>query len=364
MRQFVTLVASAASFLLTPARTNGAETMVPPFDALYSLTVVGQPPVPAELNGLGIRPNAPNRLLIASKAQSPEAAVWSVGLVRDSLGHIVGLSEEPPVLEFSVGGLGSSLYASLVVLPNGVILFPGAGSDQIGQIFPGHTVPDLLIPVLPLGLGKYPSALFVHPPGWCFEGKMVVFSAWVHSGGQSMAIVDLIPTATGHWLIGCAENSVVNGISVTGVAAVPDNCVTGTFGHLIAVCENFEDRISFVPPDNNGLPNPVDFMTVVEGIDGPRGMTTDPVTGDLVFLDRDPSLRPLADRVRTLRFIGECGCPADLDQSGRVSGPDLAILLGAWGADCVDAGTDLNFDAIVDATDLAILLGAWGSCPD
>lgn len=49
---------------------------------------------------------------------------------------------------------------------------------------------------------------------------------------------------------------------------------------------------------------------------------------------------------------------ADLDGDGSVSAPDLAILLGAWGAgSCV---ADLDGDGLVDASDLAILLGSWG----
>jgi hypothetical protein len=52
------------------------------------------------------------------------------------------------------------------------------------------------------------------------------------------------------------------------------------------------------------------------------------------------------------------GCvAADLDCDGVVSGSDLGILLGQWGA----AGSaDLNGDGIVNGTDLGVLLGSWG----
>jgi hypothetical protein len=40
-----------------------------------------------------------------------------------------------------------------------------------------------------------------------------------------------------------------------------------------------------------------------------------------------------------------------------VSGSDLGILLGQWGA----AGSaDLNGDGIVNGTDLGVMLGSWG----
>jgi hypothetical protein len=51
--------------------------------------------------------------------------------------------------------------------------------------------------------------------------------------------------------------------------------------------------------------------------------------------------------------------PSDLDGDGVVSGPDLAILLGAWGAS--DPHADLDGDGVVGGSDLAILLGAWTS---
>jgi hypothetical protein len=52
------------------------------------------------------------------------------------------------------------------------------------------------------------------------------------------------------------------------------------------------------------------------------------------------------------------GCvAADLNCDGVVSGSDLGILLGQWGA----AGSaDLNGDGIVNGTDLGVMLGSWG----
>ena len=54
-------------------------------------------------------------------------------------------------------------------------------------------------------------------------------------------------------------------------------------------------------------------------------------------------------------------CPADLNGDAKVGAPDLATLLGAWGASASSA--DLNGDGVVGAQDLAALLSAWGNCP-
>ena len=46
----------------------------------------------------------------------------------------------------------------------------------------------------------------------------------------------------------------------------------------------------------------------------------------------------------------------DLDADGRISGSDLAFLLGSWGS----AGTgDLNGDGLINGADLTLLLGNW-----
>jgi FG-GAP repeat len=53
---------------------------------------------------------------------------------------------------------------------------------------------------------------------------------------------------------------------------------------------------------------------------------------------------------------------ADLDFSGGVGAPDLAILLGAWGSVGV-LPEDISGDGIVDAADLALLIGDWSVRP-
>jgi hypothetical protein len=57
-------------------------------------------------------------------------------------------------------------------------------------------------------------------------------------------------------------------------------------------------------------------------------------------------------------------CAADVDQSGVVSGVDLAAVLGAWGT---SGGkyprADINGDGVVDGADLAAVLNGWGPCP-
>lgn len=53
-------------------------------------------------------------------------------------------------------------------------------------------------------------------------------------------------------------------------------------------------------------------------------------------------------------------CPADLSGDGLVSGADLTVVLGLWGA---PGAADLDKSGVADGGDLAIVLGDWGFCP-
>ena len=55
----------------------------------------------------------------------------------------------------------------------------------------------------------------------------------------------------------------------------------------------------------------------------------------------------------------QTACDADINADGTVGAPDLAALLGAWGA-CSGCASDVNDDGLVNAADLSALLGLWG----
>ena len=58
-----------------------------------------------------------------------------------------------------------------------------------------------------------------------------------------------------------------------------------------------------------------------------------------------------------------CTCVGNLDGDDRVSGDDLGILLGHWGA-CtgLPCTADLNGDSVVNGDDLGLMLTNWGPC--
>jgi len=57
--------------------------------------------------------------------------------------------------------------------------------------------------------------------------------------------------------------------------------------------------------------------------------------------------------------MGPSGSPADFNGDGEIGGPDLGVLLAAWGS----PGADLDGDGTTGSPDLGILLAAWGPAP-
>ncbi len=56
-------------------------------------------------------------------------------------------------------------------------------------------------------------------------------------------------------------------------------------------------------------------------------------------------------------------CAADLDGSGAIGSPDLALLLGSWGPCTGPCPEDLDDSTVVNSFDLAALISNWGPCP-
>lgn len=353
--------------LLSAVTSTQAQVVLPPFDTYYQVQIVGHPSLPNDLGGLAIRPTDPNRLLITSRAKTPQAAVWSVEVIRDTAGHIVALGDGPPKFEFSGGGEAGGIDGSLVVMPNGAIIFPAAETNHIGEVLPGQSAPGLLIPTLPYGVAKFPASVLLVPASWCGAGTITVLTANPAARGQEQTFVNLVPTVNGYWLIDDGEPASSYPYTVAGLAAIPDNCTTAELGRLVVTCEKSNGLVTVVIPNGSvtsgGLLNWQSRQIMVIGILAPRGVTVDPVTKDLILVDRNPALPQLGDRVIALRFLGDCTCDADINQDGRVAGSDLAMLLAEWGSDCADPGVDINADGVVHAIDLAEVLAHWGPCP-
>ena len=139
------------------------------------------------------------------------------------------------------------------------------------------------------------------------------------------------------------------GATMTSIAYNDDNCACssgcGTTGILA-----YSSALNLT---NTGLPLTQELIAgqAYKLVMGSYSATSGSISGSLVI---DGPAQPPAS------------CLGDLNLDGAVTGADLGLLLGAWGA--CPGGTpgclgDLNVDGVVNGADLGLLLGAWGPCP-
>jgi hypothetical protein len=57
----------------------------------------------------------------------------------------------------------------------------------------------------------------------------------------------------------------------------------------------------------------------------------------------------------------QVACVGDLSGDGQISGADLGLILGSWGATGNCLAADLDRNGIVNGADLGLVLGMWGS---
>ena len=120
---------------------------------------------------------------------------------------------------------------------------------------------------------------------------------------------------------------------------------------------------------NYRLSNGSPCINIGEQVEVVFGSVTIELPKDVYDADDDTDFTeavPDADRTSRVR---QCeidlgaheACRFDFDEDGVAGAGDLAILLGAWGADHWGADQDLNDSGLVGADDLAIFLGLWGT---
>ena len=135
------------------------------------------------------------------------------------------------------------------------------------------------------------------------------------------------------------------GSTLASIAYNDDNCACSS-----GCTGNYSSGLNTT---NTGLPLTQDLVAgqTYHLVVGSYSATSGAVSGSLVI--GGPEQPPAS-------------CLGDLNLDGVVTGADLGLMLGAWGA--CPGGTpgclgDLNLDGVVNGADLGLLLGAWGPCP-
>jgi hypothetical protein len=157
--------------------TAHSATIQAPFADDYTInTFTGPAGVPALYGGLVFSSSDPNVLLLGGGANGPAGTIYSVGVTRDSNGHVTGTTGTPTVLSTAPYIDGGLAYA-----PNGTLFYTGYPVNQIGQITTGGA-PARIDPAA-ASLNSVGSLNFV-PTGFSNAGALVVLSYNNGSFGQ------------------------------------------------------------------------------------------------------------------------------------------------------------------------------------
>src|SRR5690606_450311 len=166
---------SAALLALVAASPAGAQTVQGDFADAYTIRNLGSPEnVPGSLGGLTFLDF--NTLLIGGAANTQNAKIYRVGVVRDADNHVIAF--DGPATEYATAqGVSGGIDGGLQFHPDSGVLFYTSYSDnRLGQIKPGSSGPDKLIDLSSFGVTGSVGALAFVPTGFEGEGDLIVAS--------------------------------------------------------------------------------------------------------------------------------------------------------------------------------------------
>jgi hypothetical protein len=255
------------------AQTPGAAVQ-PPFDADYMLVKLGAVAgLPGPYGAVTFEPGDPNTILVLGGGAT--AALFSVGLTRDSTGSISGFDGQAvEEVSASAGGGPAGAYG-----PGGVFFYTTYGY-AMGQVKPASTVTDKVIDLR--ALAAHPTGINVVPPGLGGAGTMKLvtlnYGYWYTVG--------LTPDGTGTYDVSAqASGPPLNDYPGGFTYVAP-----GSPGYIdpgLVLCETAlsygDGAVVRFDVDGNGDPIVNTRQVIVSGLDVPEGIAIDPPTGDLLF---------------------------------------------------------------------------------
>jgi hypothetical protein len=271
------IVAAVTLALLVPASASAQDVRVePPFDSSYSVRDLGPPPgVPPRLGGLTFKAGTTDRLLIGGLANEPGGALYEIGVVRDGSGHIVGFADTAARYADAANNDGGVAYG-----PGGVLFLARWPNNELGQIRPGSTITDKIVPLAPLGVTSSPGAILFTPPGRPGAGS---FKLAGYGDGQWYD-ADVVPDGLGTYDVAnlrAVPGAVLSG-GPEGIVYVPAG--SPQFGPpSLLVSEYSAGNVAAYRVDGNGDPVIASRRTFIGGLSGAEGALLDPLTGDFLF---------------------------------------------------------------------------------
>lgn len=271
-------------------------TLVPPFSSFYSLVDLGSiPQLPPAYGGLTFKPKDPNTLLIGGSADTQDAGIYSVEVIRDRDRHITDfcaasfLAKAPGL---GRGGLDAGLDSS----PKGDVLFYTSYDDNsIGQIKQGSRRPDKQINLESIGIIPSTGALGFVPKGFPGAGRLKITSYTAN------VFYDTTISRDNSGTYNIAEpfrNIILDGGLDSFIYVKAGN--PGFSKDSLLIAEYDTNNVSAYTIDDNGDPIAGTRQDFIAGISshsptaltGTIGATLDPETGDFLFstfFEEDPS---------------------------------------------------------------------------
>ncbi len=265
---------SLVSFSLFALGSAFAQTIDPYYSGHYSYSDLGSiQGVPASYGGLTLKWDDPNTLLIGGSANNSAGAIYSVGLTRNSEGHITGFSGSAQLFASAPYIDGGLSYG-----PGNVLFATGYSNNTLMQIKPGSTAPDRTDTLSSLGVAGSVGAVGFVPNGFNGAGRLKVAS---YSGG---GFYDLGYAADGFGTYDITSATLKSqpGGGPEGFVYVPLGSQLFSSQSML-VSEYGNGRIAAYDIDGEGNPLTGTRRDFMSGLSGAEGAFIDPFTGDFLF---------------------------------------------------------------------------------
>lgn len=266
-----------AIFINAITLTAFTQTLTPEFDTVgYTLTDLGSiTDLPAQYGGLTIRPEEPDILYIGGNANSGNAALYAVPLVRnESTNNITGFGGPATLVANTPNIDGGVVFAS-----NGTLLFTRYSMNELGQILPDSSYISTSLSTY--GIASSVGSLAFVPESFPGAGNLI-FSSY------NASVLYQIPYSTeASGQFNLSEKVAEVSVSTTasgpeGIAYIPEG--SAAFENFSMVISSYSSgKVVVFEVDENGLPDPQTSRDMVIGLTGAEGALIDPVTGDFLF---------------------------------------------------------------------------------
>jgi hypothetical protein len=261
--------------VLATATPSVSQVIQPPYDANYSLNILGPVPgLPIPYGGLTFLRGDPSTLLIGGAANESYGEIYSITVVRDAGNHVIGFSGTATFFCDGAWNDGGVDWG-----PSDVLFLARWPVNEIGQVTWGSTTTDKIVDLDPLGVtGGGPGALTFVPPGQPGAGSLKICS-W--SGGQWYDLT-FSPDLSGTFDITAANlrTTIVGGPE--GFIYVPTGSPDFPVPSIL-VCEWSANNVAAYEVNGSGDPITATRADFITGLDGAEGAVIDPLTGDFLF---------------------------------------------------------------------------------